>query len=401
VTTDLLSDFEWLVSPAAQPHLQKAAAWRQPSASQVEALRRACSSPRARLVVEQAALRRRGQAKFEHADQMFFTPRGFEQASDEIVAAYKAARMPTHGPLVDLCCGIGGDLMAMAAQAPTRGVDRDPGTIILARANLAALQSRSPAPTVSASRVEIGEARESDLVGAAAWHADPDRRPFGRRTTRVELHDPSAEALQSLLDLNGNAVIKLAPAAVLPECWSERAELEWISRAGECRQLAAWFGTLATAPGERRATLLSTTVMPFATIRGVPLDDPPTAARIGRYLYEPDAAVLAAELGGALATRLAVEPLAPSVAYWTSDSLILEPAVSAFEVLEVLGTRVKHLKPALRSRHVGVLEIKKRGIELEPESLRRELELRGDESASLLLTRVDGRAVAILARRLR
>jgi hypothetical protein len=54
----------------------------------------------------------------------------------------------------------------------------------------------------------------------------------------------------------------------------------------------------------------------------------------------------------------------------------------------------------LRERAIGQLEIKKRGVDIEPEKLRREFKLRGENAATLLITRSDGRNIAILARRI-
>src|SRR5262245_57050235 len=50
-------------------------------------------------------LRRRGQAKFSHAAEMWFDRQGLEQATSEPVARHKALRFS--GNVFDLCCGIG------------------------------------------------------------------------------------------------------------------------------------------------------------------------------------------------------------------------------------------------------------------------------------------------------
>src|SRR5205823_4592067 len=111
-----------------------------------------------------------------------------------------------------------------------------------------------------------------------------DRRPTGRRTTRMELHEPDAGAIESLLALNPHAGIKLAPAAQLPPRWMERAELEWINRGGECRQLVAWFGELAQRSGFRRATVLGKSAAERRTFVGRPNVEAPVAEQFGRYL---------------------------------------------------------------------------------------------------------------------
>ena len=52
--------------------------------------------------------------KFEHGQQMWVEPIGIEQATSEPVARHKAARF-TCPLVVDLCAGIGGDALALAA----------------------------------------------------------------------------------------------------------------------------------------------------------------------------------------------------------------------------------------------------------------------------------------------
>ncbi len=99
-------------------------------------LREALSANRVHLILEQVQLREKAREKFPQADRMFFTPLGLQQATDAWIAAYKAGRFARGEPVADLCCGIGGDLMALAARGPVQGVDRDPATAILAEANV-------------------------------------------------------------------------------------------------------------------------------------------------------------------------------------------------------------------------------------------------------------------------
>ena len=53
----------------------------------------------------------------------------------------------------------------------------------------------------------------------------------------------------------------------------------------------------------------------------------------------------------------------------------------AIEVLEELPYREKQLKAALRERGIGRLTIKKRGVDVVPEQLRKRLAARGDAEA--------------------
>jgi len=65
-------------------------------------------------------------------------------------------------------------------------------------------------------------------------------------------------------------------------------------------------------------------------------------------------------------------------------------------VLDVLPYQEKRLRAALATRGVGPLTIKKRGVDIVPEVLRKRLALRGDAPATIVLTRAAGRAIVLL-----
>ena len=215
------------------------------------------------------------------------------------------------------------------------------------------------------------------------------------------------------LAINRNAAIKLAPAADLSEPWWAEAELEWISRGRQCRQLVAWFGGLAKSPGKRRATVLpsalsggfgSATSMENEgrSFVGEPNLEPAVASQIGRYLFEPDAAILAAKLEGALAAAHGLAAISPGVAYFTGDAPVETALVACFEVLDVLPYRTKLVRQWLAERGVGRLEVKKRGVPLDPEVVRRELTAActGSAEATVILMRIGEKVMAVMARRI-
>lgn len=386
------TELRWLTSEAAARWLADQELAQLGAMALANRLRRSLSAECVRLLSQQFELRRRARAKFTAAERLFFTPLGLEQSTDEAVAQYKARRVAPDGPIADLCTGIGGDLLALAARGPTLGVELDPTVGWLAAANLAALGH-------SASSLCVGDATRLDLRSAFAWHIDPNRRPDGRKTSQVEFGRPSGEELAALLATNANAAIKLSPAAAAPDKWQGSGELEWISRGGECRQQVAWLGSLTGEPGRRRATLVDKRGESLRTIVGDEATAAPIAQQLGRYVYEPDAAVRAARLDGALAAEHGLEQLAPQVAYFTGDALLDDPALASFEVLADLPCDRRRLRALCRERGVGPLEVKKRGVDLDPARLQAELSGPGDLTAVLLVYRHGDGAHAILARR--
>jgi hypothetical protein len=392
--TDIpLSDYRWLTSGQADELLAEAGSSTEGLVSLAARLRRDWPPARTHLVLEQVELRRRAKQKFAHPERMFFMPLALEQASDETLAAYKAERFADGEPLADLCCGIGGDLLGLAARGPALGIDRDPVAAILAAANLQRVD-----PPRHASRAAVADVLTTDLSTAAAWHIDPDRRPHGRRTTRVALHSPDADEIDRLRAQCPTAAVKLAPAADVPPHWAAEGQLEWISRARECRQLVVWFDRLAPHAGRRTATVLAADVR--RTVVEQPGAELEIAPRIGRYVFEPDAAVLAAGLAASLAGEHRLAAFAPGVGYLTGEQPIVDAALSAFEVQDIVPFRIKLIADWLRQRGVGQLEIKKRGVTLDPEQLRRQLRPSGSGQATILIAPLAGKAIAIMARRL-
>jgi hypothetical protein len=336
--------------------------------------------------VETVRLRIRAAAKFgADAGRMFFTPAGVEQATRSSVAAHRAARFAAAGTtrLADLCAGIGGDLVAFARAGMTvEGVDSDPLTATVAAANAEAL---GLADRVA---VRTADVATMDLRGVPAVFCDPARRAGGRRVFDPTAYSPPWDFLLGLARTVPSAAFKVAPGidhALVPP----GAEAEWVSDGGDVKEAALWCGDLAGVP--RRATLLPS----GATLTGTGEELAPVGA-VGDWLYDPDGAVVRAHLVAELAERLDATTLDPTIAYLTSAALVETPFARAYRVDEVMPFSLKRLRAALRARGVGRVEIKKRGSALDVEQLRRDLRLRGDAGATVVLTRVAGRPIVLL-----
>lgn len=338
----------------------------------------------------QARLRQRAVAKFgaEDAARMFFTPNGVEQSTRRSVAAYRAERLRAAGvgSVADLCCGIGGDAIALArAGIRVLAVDRDPGAAAAARANAEALGL--------AGLIEVREAdvTEVDTSGYDAVFVDPARRSSKRgRIFDPEAYSPPLSwAVRAALGASRAAALKIAPG-IPHEAVPAEAEAEWISDGGDVKEAVLWFGT---APGTIRATLLPG---PHTLVsRGLP---DPEVRPVGRYLYEPDGAVVRSHLVAEVAEMLDGGLIDPTIAYVTTDTLTPTPYATAYEITDRLPFNVKKLKALLREREVGVLTVKKRGSAVEPEELRRKAlpKPHGTASVTVFLTRAAGAPTMLL-----
>ncbi|TDW87794.1 methyltransferase family protein [Kribbella pratensis] len=351
----------------------------------VEKLRRRYDAPLVTTAVTQAALRHRAVAKFgPDAERMYFTPDGLEQATRTTVSTHRAARLAATLPgarVVDLGCGIGGDLISAArAGLHVTGVERDPETAATARANLSALGLSG--------EVLVGEAESTDLTPYDVVFADPARRADGRRVFDHNAYSPPWSFVTQLLQRT--ACVKVAPG-IPHDAIPEGVEAEWISDSGEVKEAALWSGQLS--PGtSRRATLLP---------GGASVTDAPEAdsGPVGKYIYEPDGAVVRAGLVTAVAAAVDGWLLDPRIAYVTASTYVPTALASAYEVLEELPYKEKALRSWVRTQGIGTLEIKKRGVDLDPAQLRKKLAPKGSASATLVITRIGRDAVAYSCRR--
>lgn len=165
-----LDDYHWLVADEGHRWLCEVSHWTEPLHAQAARLRCHLNAVQVHLVLEQLELRDRARCRFPLADQMFFTRQGLEQATDATLAAYKAVRLAPGLPCYDLCCGIGGDLLALGLRGETTGVERDPVVACLAAANGQRLSPQT-------CRVLQHDVTQISLEPAVAVHIDPDRRP--------------------------------------------------------------------------------------------------------------------------------------------------------------------------------------------------------------------------------
>jgi hypothetical protein len=342
-------------------------------------------------VLEQARLRSRARAKFgDFADRMLFTPAGLEQATRLRVAALHAGRFADAGfdVVADLGCGIGADAMAIAAlDLGVVAVERDELTAAVAAFNLA------PFPSA---RVELGNAEDADLAGVGAVWLDPARRDGATRLSDPADWSPSLDWAFELAE-RLPAGIKLGPG-IDRDLIPATSEAQWVSVDRDVVELVLWSGPLAR-PGIRRAAV----VLGAGGISelSAPADSPDAeVGELGEYLIEPDGAVIRARLIGDLARSLDGRMLDPTIAWITASEPPATPFGQSFRVLERMPLDVKTLKRELAARGIGTLEIKKRGVDIDPAEFRKKLALAGDASATLVLTRIAGSRTAILVERI-
>ena len=342
------------------------------------------------VALTQAQLVRRGREKFgDVAASLLYTDAGLQQATRMRIAAVHAARYRYAGAteVVDLCCGMGADSLAFAAAGMTvTAIERDPVTAAIATYNLA------PFPHTS---VVLKDAQSVSLPAQAAIWADPARRSDAGRSYDPDDFTPPVDWVYSLAETHAVGM-KLGPGHPHDQIPAE-CEAQWVSDHGVARELGLWFGPLAR-PGRRFSALVLTDDAAHE-IDGDEHDPAVPTAALDRYLYDPDPAVIRARALGELSARLQAHTISPGIAYLSSAQCTSTPFADVFAVDEVLPFDRRRLRQLVHQRNIGSLEIKKRGADVDPAVLRRELRLHGDEHATLFVTRIAGRHRAIVAHR--
>jgi hypothetical protein len=342
----------------------------------------------------QSRLRASAQAKFgPFASSMLFTPAGLEQATRLPVAARHAQRFAAAGitRVADLGCGIGADSMAMAGlDREVLAVEQDEVTAAIATVNLRHWPE---------SRVQHGDAMTVNLNGIEGAFLDPARRATsGKRLLDPRAGSPPFSFVHELTGRLPAVGMKTAPG-IPHHLVPAESEAQWVSVDGDVVEAGLWFGTLARE-GIRRSALVLDSAGGGIEINDTSMTDAQAAevGAVGAYLYEPDGAVIRSGLVAQVATQLEGRLIDRTIAYVSTDRLIVTPLARAYAVEDVFGFQLKSLRTWLRDRGVGKLTIKKRGTAVEPEQLRKQLRLSGDNEATIVLTRVAGRQSVLAVR---
>ncbi|GAB2922724.1 S-adenosylmethionine-dependent methyltransferase [Rhodococcus aerolatus] len=363
-------DVRWLRSGAGQDALAVADGWELTPASLLADVgaARSLAGGRGAALLETARLRRRAVGKLADPGRWLLTEDALAQATPAPVARHRAARL-TGRRVHDVTCSVGAELGALAATAEhVLGSDLDPVRLAMAAHN---------APGVALARADALSTTSRGTVLVA----DPARRSGGRRT-----HDPAATAppLPALLAAHAgrDLVVKCAPG-LDPTRLGWDGEVELVSLDGAVREACLWSPALATA--RRRATVLSSTGPGWAVTDADPDDAP--VREPGRYLVEPDGAVVRAGLVRHLAARHGLGLLDPRIAHLTGD--VAPTGLRSFAVLEQGRFSEKALRRALTARGAGSVEVLVRGVDVDPAVLRPRLGLRrGGAALAVVITRI-------------
>ncbi|MFI5499196.1 class I SAM-dependent methyltransferase [Nocardia asteroides] len=380
----------------------------------IEQVRRAHAEHAAALI-ETVRLRRKAAAKLPAATGWLFTDDALQQATPALVARHRAARLAGRA-VHDVTCSIGAELAELSAVCPVViGSDLDDVRLAMAAHNLGAVPVRAtafepaqpdrtghdPAAATAAPAGAGLSPRPRNVVLAKADAltptsrdtviiADPARRADGRRTyDPAKLQPPLPDLLAAYA--GRDLAVKSAPGLDFDRLgWA--GEIEIVSLDGAVREACLWSPGLAEPGVTRRATVLDSRGE-ATTLTDTEPDDIPERAP-GEWIVDPDGAVVRAGLVRHYAAEHGLWQLDPQIAYLTGDTV--PPGMRGFRIEDRFELREKILRQELARRDCGALEILVRGIDIDPDALRKKLKVRGSTQYTLVITRVGRSGVVFL-----
>jgi hypothetical protein len=377
-----------------------------PGLAEATALRRAYPADLVAAAMAQHELRLTARAKFSRAMDMVFTRGGYEQSTSEPVAWHRARRFAGTARVADLCCGIGGDVIALAAGREVLAVDRDPVHARLAEHNAGVY---GVAGNVTA---HVADVRDADLTGVGAVFIDPARRAGGgdgpRQRFRAGTSEPPLEwCFELATDRSATArsatargaaarrvpavCVKAAPGidtSVVPAGW----EAEFVADGRDLKEAVLWSPALATTT--RRATIIASGdrgAPPAAAVVHALTPSPGPGVRVappGEYLYDPSPAVTRAGLVEDLARLLGAWKIDEQIAFLSTDAEAATPFARTLKVIDSAPWTEKRARARLRELGVGAADLRRRGLAGDVDAIRRRLRLAGPHRATIVLTRV-------------
>ena len=331
-----------------------------------------------------------------------------EQASSEATARYKASLLspPTSHlsplTLADLTGGMGIDTLAFASlhAATVDYVERDPALCALMERNLAAMGITNVTVHCADSLEWLIPHSTFDIL-----YLDPARRnAAGRKVAAFE--DCTPDILQHLDLLRAKAqrlLIKASPMIDISLALRQLgtvSEVHIVAVKGECKEVLFIMGSPCGEPIVKISSLASlSSPARMASFSFRPSEEQTATATycaaVGRYLYDPHAALRKAGCFRLLGQRLGLPLLAPNSHLYTSDEWLPDFPGRTFEVLQEVPLNRKAIREALPG---GEAHVVVRNFPAEAAALQKQLGLREGGDRFLIATTVASRRLGLLCR---
>jgi len=335
-------------------------------------------------VVSLIKLRRKAENKFSKNNSMFFTNIGLEQATTEKISKYIAKRFNDTQKVVDLTCGIGGNLFFLAKNVQEAiAVDKDDVNLECAKINSKIYGVDNKIKFI------LGDAFNNIIKDADAFFIDPSRARDGRTKTRSILNSKPniIEILPKIFKVTNNVCVKISPAFDYIEInlLPEKPEIEVISEDGVCKVVLLWFGRFKSC--DRKATcIIKDKIYSYSdnpTKENIKIVDKPL-----NYLYKPNKAITKARLVDEVAGKFKLKKINPKTSFLTSDKLIQDrkELFRIFKVIHYDKFAVKEIKKKLKEKNIERINIITKRFPQKPEDIYKKIKVKEGGNWFLIIT---------------
>lgn len=380
----------------------------------IELLRKKYSGEVARFIIEQSKLRKKAENKLPQniVNVLIYEKEALEQASSWQISQYRIEKakkiFPKAKRVFDLGCGIGIDSLAFSKYFDVISVEKEIDRFEICKYNLEKTKIQGKASVLHADIQElVNEIKPEDIV-----FLDPSRREDSKKLRSIFDYQPSLEIIKSILKKTLNIIVKISPAVDMQELlnaeFSSGFNLELISEDNQLKEAVLWFG-------ERDTNKSIATILPQKVSIQGDIDDKISFSEylydsdeiddkdyrnkdqiinennlIGKFLVEPDASIIRAGLIDKLKESLALEKIDNSIAYLVSDRKLNEKELyyfrnhRQFRVVSVNENNEKAIIEMLLAFDYDFVDIKKRGVGIDPDIIQKRINSRLKKSSEKL-----------------
>ncbi len=316
-----------------------------------------------------------------------FNQKSYEQCTSEAVAIYKASIMGVKNKtIINLTGGIGIDDWAMSDHAlkiDSCEIDHDIHS--MAKYNLSLFNINNVTRHFGDGIAFIKTHETADIL-----YVDPDRRPNTGRVFRIEDSEPDVISNMPLFLEKAEYVwLKLSPMADITyvlKSFPTTIALYVIAWLGEVKELLICCSNKSNAAVKKVAVNIGTkSLFAFEDHSNNPCV---SFSNIGQYLYEPNKAIIKAELSADYATSCNLHLLSTNSHFFISDHLVPNFYGRTFKIIERLLYKPKTLKTYLAKNKIFQANITTRNFRESSEELKVRFRLK-DGGATYLCFTID------------
>ncbi len=328
------------------------------------------------------------QKKYATDELLLCDQLALEQSTSKNTSSYKANKCSGFKRIADFCCGLGGDSLFLPPEIHVTGVDLSPERIAMFSHNMRALHPKFEAKQADVMQIDL----DVDVV-----FLDPSRRSTenSSRNWNPEDLSPSIPELHTLVERYPTMMIKMSPATPT-DLFTFDCSFEFLGEGDECRELLILTGDLNNNNTTTAVNVLTGEAISCDTLEK---QKAPHSPQLCTYLYEPYKQVIRSGLIGTLAEQYSLSLIDPMIAYLTSDFLVSHPMLKSYLVLDTCPIGPKNVKKMLKKHDIGHLDIKKRGIRVDPAQEIKKLKAKGSKSGILFYTLQNDIPIIILAQK--